>query len=798
MKTDIKTGLTAGEVEQRIKAGLTNEAVKSQSKTIGQIIAGNVFTYFNLIFAIFAGLLILVRSYINMTFLPIVLCNILIGIIQEIRSKRVLDKLTVLNAPKSSVIRDGACIQVRSETLVQGDVCIFNAGNQVCADALIAEGRVRVNEALVTGEADEIFKEAGDELLSGSFIVAGSCKAVLTHVGLSSYAARLTLEAKASRKKQQTEMMRSLDKLVKVIGVLIIPLGILMFVQARFFLGNSLQQSVVSVIASLVGMIPEGLYLLASVALAVSVMRLGKRSVLVHEMACVETLARVNVLCVDKTGTITENKMSVQEIIPLAPYAANAYPPLHEMIGDVVRNLDADNATMCTLKDYFSADMTKKALKVCPFSSETKYSGVCLADGVYILGAPEPVLLSDYGLYEEIISEYARTGSRVLVFGTYEGELTGKPLAAPVLPLALVVLNNPVREEARSTFEYFAAQGVEIKVISGDNPVTVASVAQKAGILHADQYVDASTLTTDDRLREAASKYAVFGRVQPEQKRKLVEALKEAGKVVAMTGDGVNDVLALKSADCSIAMASGSEAASNAAQVVLLESDFSCMPSVVLEGRRVVNNIQRAASLFLVKNIFSMLLTVFTLIAANQYPLYPTQLSLLGAFTIGTPAFFLALQPNKSMIKGHFLTNVAIKALPAALTNFIMVAFASVWGYYYQIPHEQLSTMVTLILLTVGMATLVRVCRPFDVIRAVVCSCMLGGIIFSMIFLGKLFAIYPLTLTQWGITAIWMAVAVPVFYALCKLVGRFTVWYAAHNKGFRDRINLTYHKGGRE
>lgn len=798
MKTDIDTGLTSSEVEQRIKAGLTNETVKNQSKTIGQIVAGNVFTYFNLIFAIFAGLLILVRSYINMTFLPIIICNTLIGIIQEIRSKRVLDKLTVLNSPKTAVIRNGERVQVPSETLVQGDVCIFEAGNQVCADALIAEGRVRVNEALVTGEADEIVKQAGDELLSGSFIVAGSCKTVLTHVGLSSYAAKLTMEAKASRKKQQTEMMRSLDKLVKVIGVLIIPLGVLMFVQARFFLHNSLQQSVVSVIASLVGMIPEGLYLLASVALAVSVMRLGKKKVLVHEMPCVETLARVNVLCVDKTGTITENKMSVQEIIPLRQYNEFEYPPLHEMIGDVVNNLEADNVTMRTLKEYFSSGTQKKALKVCPFSSETKYSGVCLADGAYVLGAPEQVLLSEYTTYAKDISNLARTGSRVLVFGSYEGELTGKPLTQPVIPLALVVLSNPVREEARSTFEYFAAQGVAIKVISGDNPVTVSSVAEKAGIQGADRYVDAAVLQTDAQIREAAGKYTVFGRVQPEQKRRLVEALKADGNVVAMTGDGVNDVLALKSADCSIAMASGSEAASNAAQVVLLESDFSCMPSVVLEGRRVVNNIQRAASLFLVKNIFSMLMTIFTLIAANQYPLYPTQLSLLGAFTIGTPAFFLALQPNKSIIRGHFLTNVAIKALPAALTDFFMVAFASAWGYYYNIPHEQLSTMVTLILLTVGMATLIRVCRPFDAIRTAVCICMLGGIIFSMVFLGKIFAIYPLSMLQWGVTAFWMVVAVPVFYAMCKLVGRLTVWYAAHNKGFRERINLSYHKGGHE
>lgn len=797
MTTDINKGLTAQEVQMREKAGLSNEMVKSQSKTIGQIIAGNVFTYFNLIFAVFAALLILVRSYINMTFLPIIVCNTLIGIIQEIRSKRVLDRLTVLTAPKTAVLRDGVQTTVASEKLVQGDVCIFEAGNQICADAVIAEGQVRVNEALVTGEADEITKCAGDTLLSGSFVVSGSCKAVLVHVGLSSYAAKLTIAAKASRKKQQTEMMRSLDKLVKLIGILIIPIGILMFTQAHFFLGHTLQQSIVSMIASLVGMIPEGLYLLASVALVVSVMRLGKKNVLVHEMACVETLARVNVLCVDKTGTITENKMTVQEIIPLMPDEDDAYPPVHQMIGDLAACMEADNITMQTIKEYFSSGSGKTAVSVSPFSSETKYSGVCFEDGIYILGAPEQVLLSEYADYEEQILEIAHMGARVLVFGTYEGELDGKPLKYPVTPLALVVLSNPVRERARETFEYFADQGVAIKVISGDNPATVSSVAEKAGIQDADKYVDASALLTDEALCDAVKKYTVFGRVQPEQKQKLVQALKNDGKVVAMTGDGVNDVLALKSADCSIAMASGSDAASNAAQIVLLESDFACMPSVVLEGRRVVNNIQRSASLFLVKNIFSMLMTVFTLIAANRYPLYPTQLSLLGAFTIGIPAFFLAMQPNKSLIQGHFLTNVALKALPAALTDFIVVAIASVLGYYHHIPHEQLSTMMIFILLTVGITTLVRVCCPFDKIRAAVCICMVCGIVFSILFLRQMFAIYPLSVQQWLMTGCWMALAVPLFCLMCRLVNRFITWYAARNQKFGEQINFSFFKGGR-
>ncbi len=796
MMTDKDTGLTQQEVIRRKKAGLANEAVKNQSKTIGQIIAGNVFTYFNLIFAVFAGMLILVHSYINMTFLPIIVCNTMIGIIQEIRSKRVLDKLTLLNAPHTETIRDGIRVSVCSEELVQGDVCIFEGGNQICADALILEGQVRVNEALVTGEADEIVRGEGDALLSGSFVVSGSCKAVLEHVGLSSYASKLAMEAKASRKKQQTEMMRSLDSLVKLIGVLIIPIGILMFIQSYFRLGHTVQQSVVSMIAALVGMIPEGLYLLASVALVVSVMRLGRKNVLVHEMACVETLARVNVLCVDKTGTITENKMSVQKVIDICPSEESARTASGRLIGRLARCMEADNATMQAIKEYFQESAAGTALQVFPFSSETKYSGAIFEDGAYILGAPERVLLSSYEDFREQVEEIAGTGSRVLVFGSYPENPGGKPLKMPVTPLALVVLSNPVRREARDTFAYFARQGVEIKVISGDNPATASYVAQQAGIEGACNYLDASSLQTDAQIQEAVCSHTVFGRVQPQQKKKIIQALQKEGKVVAMTGDGVNDVLALKCADCSVAMASGSDAAENAAQIVLLDSDFSCMPSVVLEGRRVVNNIQRSASLFLVKTIFSMLTTFFALIAAARYPIYPTQLSLLGAFTIGAPAFFLALQPNRDMIRGHFLTNVILRALPPALTDFIVMAAFSILGRFLGIPHEQLSTIITYIMLAVGLMALFRVCMPFNYMRAAVCISMMCGIVFSILVLGRLFALYPLAAGQMMLAAAGIAAAVPVFLILCVAVNKWIAWYAAHNRNFHNRINMSLFKGG--
>lgn len=792
-KTDKDEGLTEEEVGKRTKEGLYNKAVGNQSKTVGQIIYSNVFTYFNLVFAIFAGLLIFVRSYINMTFLPIILCNTLMGIVQEIRAKIVLDRLTVLNAPKTRVIRSGREREVDSETLVLGDICIFQAGSQICADACVVEGVVRVNEALVTGEADEITKMPGDKLLSGSYVVSGQCKAELEHVGYDSYVSKLMLEAKASRSKIKTEMMSSLDKLVKIIGILIIPLGIIMFLQAKFVLGNTVQQSVVSVVASLVGMIPEGLYLLASVALVVSVIRLGRQKVLVHEMACVETLARVNVLCVDKTGTITENEMGVNEIVPLDERVTN----IHSLIAHVIRSFHEDNITMKTLKQYFDekedlcdlSQETGQLSRVHSFSSETKYSAVVYESKSYIIGAPEQVLLNDYELHKEMINEYAECGKRVLVFGEYSKDPEGKPLDEPVKALALIVLSNPIRPQARETFEYFEKQGVRIKVISGDNPVAVRGVAKEAGIEGAEKCIDTSKLS-DEELKEAALNCNIFGRVQPKQKKIIIKALQEAGNVVAMTGDGVNDVLALKTADCSVAMAQGSDAAANASQIVLLESDFSKMPSVVLEGRRVVNNIQRSASLFLVKNIFSMLLTIFALISINRYPLYPTQISLMGAFTIGIPAFLLAMQPNKSIIKGHFLTNVIIKALPSGLTDFLVVMAATIIGAVMGIPHEQLSTMVTFIVIMVGILTLIRVCRPFDAIRLGICISMTAGVIAAAMLFSELFAISALPVHLWIMVIVCMAAAVPVFISMCLLVNKAVKLIALKNEDFRKKIHL--------
>lgn len=776
--TDIHDGLSSSKVEELKLRGLSNIPVGNQSKTIGQIVAGNVFTYFNFVFAIFAGLLIFVRSYNNMTFLPIILLNTIIGIVQEIRAKITLDRLTVVNAPKTKVVRDSYISEIDSTELVKGDVCIFEAGNQLSADAILAEGCVRVNESLITGESDEVIKNKGDILLSGSFVVSGECKAILTNVGHSSYAAKLALEAKAGRKKQQITMMKSLDNLVKIIGIVIVPLGIIMYVQSHFFLGHSIKNSVVSMVASLVGMIPEGLYLLASVALVVSVRRLAGRKVLVHEMNCVETLARVNVLCVDKTGTITKPEMSVSDVVFCKDNVTDT-------ISMVAGNMNGDNETMKAIKEYFFEHKDKKAERVYSFSSQNKYSGAVIDGHCYIFGAPEYVLLNRYDDYTDIYDRYSDRGERIIVFGECQTDPCGNAIEEPVIPYAFIILENEIRDTAKETFGYFEKQGVDVVVISGDNPVTASKVAIRAGIRNAENYVDATTLKSEDDIKAAIQRYTVFGRVIPEQKKQIIQAFKQAGKVVAMTGDGVNDVLALKCADCSVAMASGSDAASNAAQIVLLDSDFSKMPEVVLEGRRVVNNIQTSASLFLVKNIFSILTTVFTLIAANLYPLYPTQLSLLGAFTIGTPAFFLALQPNKELIRGDFLVNVILKALPAGLADFIMLAAISIHGNVLGMSNEQISTVAIVILLFIGLEALVRICRPFDGIRIALCIAMAAGIVVCVLNFKSIFAIATVNMVMLRMIIMYGVIAAVLFGAMCKSVGSWIDYMERHSKRFR-------------
>ncbi|MBO4832009.1 MAG: cation-translocating P-type ATPase [Oscillospiraceae bacterium] len=764
------TGLSDAEAADRLQNGYGNTAMESATKTVWQIVEENVFTYFNLIFCVLAACILAVKSYNNLVFMPVIIINTLIGIIQELRSKRVVDKLSLVNAPKATLIREGREVIVPTDKAVRDDIAVFSAGQQVYADAVVVSGTCQTNEALVTGEADEITKNPGDTLMSGSFVVAGECRACLDRVGADSFASRLTLEAKKTGKKRQSVMMTALNRLLQVIGVIIIPLGVLMYIQQTRFLGRSVAEGVVSTVAAVIGMIPEGLYLLVSVALVIGIMRLARKKTLVHEMGCIETLARVDVLCVDKTGTITENKMTVQDVVPLCEDRFSE-DGIRLIMSDYVGNMTGDNETMAALRRHFAGDVMNRAVKTLQFTSATKYGGITFSSGAtYLLGAPEMILTDRYEQYRDVIEKYSSLGCRVLLLALYSGDIAQKGINGEVTPVSLILLANKIREEAPATFRFFQKQGVKIIVISGDNPTTVSQVALEAGIRDADRYVDASTLGNERKIKRAVNDYVVFGRVTPGQKRKLIRALKEAGHTVAMTGDGVNDILAMKDSDVSIAMASGSDVASQVAQLVLMKSNFSALPSVVMEGRRVINNIERSASLYLVKNLFSFLLAVTSLIFTLTYPVSPSQLSLVNVATIGMPAFILALEQNYNIVRGGFMKNVLLRALPAGITDFVAVVAAVLLCKAFGFSNEELGTMSTMILAAVGFMMLIIVCWPFTSLRKAMLILMVCIFAFCVILLPWFFTLSPLSwkplLVMFGI----IILAAPLMYFLTRLL----------------------------
>lgn len=741
-------GLTSEEVRERINNGQTNHTDISTQKTVGQIVKSNLLTYFNLIFLILTVLLCIVGSFRNLTFLPVIIGNTVIGIFQELRAKKTLDKMSMLNAPHSIVVRDGEQQQIQSEELVKDDIIILSAGNQICADATVLSGSISVNEALLTGESDEIKKKSGDGLMSGSFVVSGQCYAKLDKVGNESYISQLTAQAKAMGDGEQSEMIRYINKLVKWVGIIIIPVGIILFCQAYIMNGETFKKSVVSMVAAVLGMIPEGLYLLTTVALALSTIRLAKKQVLLHDMKSIETLARVDVLCVDKTGTITEPGMQVTELV-ISGRCGDAEMDKRafaHLLADYSAVIEDNNATMEAIRAYVAKNEIEKGsrtlLKTQPFTSANKYSKVSFVEGDYMLGAPEFIMKDRYDEISEEIEEYQSKGYRVLLMAESGDDSSGLEKSfGGISPIGYIVLSNPIRENAESTFTYFKEQGVAIKVISGDNPATVSEVAKRAGIDGAENYVDASTLASEKDIAEAVDKYTVFGRVTPKQKQLIVRALQKQKHTVAMTGDGVNDILAMKDADCSIAMASGSEAAAQAAQTVLLDSDFGRMPYVVFEGRQVVNNIQRSASLFLVKNIFSLLMAIFSAIFAITYPLEPSQISLISMFTIGLPGFLLALEPNRNRIEGNFMANVMLKALPAGLTDVLSVGALVICGQVFNLPSEDIATAGTMLLAVVGFMIIIKISHPFNKMKYGVLIINIVGLLFCGLFLGKLFAI---------------------------------------------------------
>lgn len=747
------SGLTSQEVSERIQNHQVNEPVDPGTKTNKDIIKGNLLTYFNMIFLILAILVCVAGSFRSLTFLPVVIGNALIGIIQEIRARDTLAKMNLINAPHTKVIRDGKKKKIMSEQLVVDDLAIFTAGDQIPADAVITSGSVKVNESLLTGESDEIEKGKNGRLLSGSFIVSGECRAVIEKVGKDSYISRLTLEAKSEKKQELSEMIRSINNLIKWVGIVIIPIGIILFYQGYFVNKESFSESIVSMVAAVIGMIPEGLYLLTTIALAVSTMRLAKQSVLLHDMKSIETLARVDVLCVDKTGTITENTMSVSDIISASDMAANLVTEdgkeltdkgWTETLAQFCMAMTADNITMKALKAFFKDKSDVKMRKpdsITSFSSEVKYCGATYQEDSYILGAPDAVLGAGYDNYSDKLSELQSKGYRILAFGSYDGVVDGKPLTGTFTPLGFITLTNPIRKQAKKTFQYFDNQGVSVMVISGDNPETASEVAAKAGIKNAEKYIDARKLKNAADIDMAVRKYTVFGRVTPKQKKQIVNSLKKQGHTVAMTGDGVNDILALRDADCSVAFSSGSDAAAQAAQVVLLDSDFAHMPSVVMEGRRVVNNVQRSASLFLVKNIFSLLMSLFAAVLMVTYPLEPSQISLISMFNIGIPAFFLAMESNGNRIEGKFLKNVFLKALPAGLTDALAIAALVVCGKVFGLPSEDIATAATMLLAIVGFMILFKISVPLNKYRGTVLVCNMIAFVLCAVVLNELFAI---------------------------------------------------------
>ena len=797
-KIQCEYGLSDAEVEERIAAHADNCKVESSTQSISDIVKSNVLTYFNLVFLILAILLGIVRAWSDMLFIPVIAANTCIGIVQEIHSKKILDRLSIVSAPKIKTLRNGKIQVLQSEELVRDDICIFEAGSQIPADAVVLEGNASLNEALITGEADEVAKEAGDELLSGSYVVSGSLKAKLEKVGAEAFASKLTIEATRTYKKEQSEMIRALNKLIIIIGIIIIPIGIMVFTQSFVNIGRNLKDSITGMAAAVIGMIPEGLYLLSSLALAVSTIRLAADKVLVHDMKCIETLARVDVLCVDKTGTITEPDMEVcgyivydgetniieQEELELHPNvtdknvidknetdkngtyengtdrnvtyenvtdesSAEKCNMIKSLLEDYILCMHDDNATMKALKRFVEnlcqtvqSDMaentqahiqknTSEISGIQPFSPEKKYSKATINGETFYLGAPDIVMAEAYPKIERDVTAYTEKGSRTLVFAKENH-----------IPLMLIALSNPIRKGAGEIFDYFNDNDVTVKVISGDNPEMVSRIAKAANIKDADKYTDASDLETAEDYKNAVSQYTVFGRVRPEQKRQLVCALKNEGHIVAMTGDGVNDVLALKDADCGIAMASGSDAACHVSQLVLMDSDFSKMKHVIDEGRRVVNNIERSASLFLVKNIFSMLLAVFCVIFIVEYPLKPVQVSIISMYTIGIPALILALEPNNNPIKGSFLKKILKKSLPVGIGGFMAVSGLIIFGGFAGLSADRLSRLCLILVSLIGFEALYRAMKTETKIKQgyiIMLICLALGLYITFILFEKTF-----------------------------------------------------------
>ncbi len=802
-------GLTAEQATERMWQGLNNVNTQPKSKSIKRIFYDNIVTLFNILNIILGIAVFAVGSYRNLLFLGVMFFNTVIGIIQEIRAKKAIDKLSIVSAARAVVVRDGEKQTINTEDIVLDDIVEFSQGNQITVDSILISGECDVNESLLTGEADAIHKIKGDTIYSGSFVISGKCLARVEHVGADNYASKISAEAKYV-KKINSEIMITLKTIIKYLTFVIFPLTALLFIRQYFVSYDSsqsvvtlfgeisfhLQDVVVSCVASVTSIIPEGLMLLTSTVLAVGVIRLSRYKVLVQELYCIETLARVDVLCLDKTGTITEGCMEVADIIPYGEYEKEN---LEDILCALTSSLDDTNATFTALHDKYGEGSEMKADRVIPFSSEKKWSGAHFEGfGSCIMGAAEFILKDIPTDLRQLLDSYSRN-YRAIVVAYSRNDFSGKELPKDIQVVGIALLNDKIRSEAPQTLRYFAEQNVNVKIISGDNPITVSDVARRAGVNGYEKYVDASTLRTDEDICEAVEKYTVFGRVTPAQKKKFVVALKEMGHTVAMTGDGVNDVLALKEADCSIAMAAGSDAARSVSQLVLLDSNFASMPKVVAEGRRSINNIQRSATLFITKTLFSILLALLYIFVSAQYPFMPIQYTLINAFTIGMPSLILALEPNKDRIKGVFLFNILKNSLPAAITILLSIVMCIISQSIFSLTDMEYSTLSVCILAAASMMLLFRISMPFNALRTVLFIVMGIGLVAGLLcfrdFYGvNIFNISTFSITLVLILCVMFVISLIIFIGLTRIVEKYSPALEKRIEDYRAVKKFKKHK----
>jgi cation-transporting ATPase E len=764
-------GLSSRQVAEAIASGQVNENKDVHTRSIPAIVRDNICTLFNLVNIILAIAIFWTGSYRNLLFMAIIICNIVIGIFQEVRSKLTIDRLSVITSTKAHVVRDGTRRDIPIDEIVLGDIIVLMRGDQVPSDCRVIVGKCSANESLLTGEADLVPKGESCELYSGSFIASGTCVAEVTSVGADNYATKINNSAKVYRK-TRSDIMDSLRKIIKFTTVLIVPLGTALMLKEVWLGGGTIDSAILHASAALVGMIPQGLILLTSAVLAVSVVRLAQHKVLVQELYCVETLARVDVVCLDKTGTITTGEMDVDEVIPFE--GATYDQALHALVA-----LDAvagqENETSRALREYLCGleerpdvpQAVEGEARIVPFSSEHKYSGVCYGSeaGNYAIGAAEFVLKGcpELGDAQDMIERLAGV-RRVIVLAQVTDFDDDDKIVGQVVLLALIFIRDRVRTTAGQTLAYFTDQGVRINIISGDSVKTVSNIAASVGVPDADKCIDMSTITSEEDLEEVARTCRVFGRVSPLQKKQLVKAMQAQGHTVAMTGDGVNDVLALHSADCSVAMGSGSDAARSIAQLVLMDDDFASMPHVVAEGRRSINNLQRSGSLFLVKTIFSAVMSLlFIFIVAYNYPFMTIQLSLIDAFTIGLPSFVLALEPNRDLVRGEFLRNVITKAIPGAVCIVSSVLIAVIFGYVTGLSQEQFSTLCVILTCVSGVNLVIRLSIPFNYIRATLLAVVIVGLLAGIFFAGSVFMLVPFS-SEMAFATIVLAVFITVLF----------------------------------